>query len=229
MSKIALHDLFIGDFAISQKFGANPSTYNWIKDVNGNPIKGHNGVDFGYGGKNGVQLLNPFPKGNDVVVSKVSFDSGGYGWYLRMWDKTQKFVILFGHGQEVVVKEWQNLAFEQLVAYGDNTGWSTGPHLHVGGYFVDDEGNRINRDNGFDGYIDLLDKNIVEWKILNPKSPAELTQVEDNTPLAVCLRDRKDFWDKLTAEQEAHKKDNEEKDNKIKQLTTDSAKIGCRL
>jgi hypothetical protein len=226
---IKLHDLFIGNYAITQKFGANPDTYSFIKDYAGRPIKGHNGVDWGYGGKNGALLINPFPKGHEVVVSKVGFDSGGFGHYLRIWDKTQKFVILYAHCQEVVVREWQNLQFQQLVAIGDNTGWSTGPHLHAGAYFVDEEGNRLNQDNGFNGYVNLLDKTIIEWQILNPVKPAEVSQVEENTPLAVCLRDRKDFWDKWEAEKRAHETDNQEKDARIKQLETDIANIGKDL
>lgn len=211
MSKATLQDFFIGDYKISQKFGANYETYKWIKDINGNPIKGHNGIDWGYGGKNGAQLLNPFPKGHEVVVTKVSFDSGGYGWYLRMWDKTQNFVVLFAHCQEILVKEWQTLKYQQLVAYGDNTGWSTGPHLHGGGYFTDADGNKLDRSNGYDGWVDLLNKDIVTWDIKNPTKPGELgAVVEDNTPLAVCLNDRKMWWDKFTAEEKAHKQTKEE-------------------
>lgn len=163
-----LHDLFIGDYKITQNFGVNYEAYKWIKDYKGNPIKGHNGVDFGT--PNHTPLLNPFPKDSEVVVSKVGYDEKGYGWFLRIWDKTQRCVALYAHCEKILVKEGDRLAFQQLVAYSDNTGWSTGPHLHFGFYEVDDQGNKLNRDNGFDGYLNPL-SGVVKWEILNPKTP----------------------------------------------------------
>lgn len=160
---IKLHKPFEEDFRISQGFGDNPDAYDWIKDVNGNPIKGHNGVDFGYNGRNDVKLFNPFPARHNVVVSKVGWDPQGYGHFLRLWDKTQRFVILMAHCREVHATEWESSGFKEQVAVGDNTGWSTGPHLHLAGYHVDEAGYRQNRDNGFDGYINLMDPREVEW------------------------------------------------------------------
>jgi len=162
--EIKLYRPFKESFSVTQEFGENPETYKWIKDVFGNPIKGHDGTDYGYGGQNSVELFNPFPKGNEVVVSRIGWDEKGYGWFIRIWDKTQKFVILMAHCREILVKEEDNsVSFKQLVAYGDNTGWSTGPHLHLAGYFVNSRGYKQNRANGYDGYVNLLDKDSFDW------------------------------------------------------------------
>jgi len=79
---LLLHDFFIGNFPISQTFGQNYEWYKWIKDINGNSILGHNGIDYAI--PTGNVMLNPFPSGNEVVVTKVGWDEKGYGWYLRM-------------------------------------------------------------------------------------------------------------------------------------------------
>lgn len=194
MQRIKLCDIFIGNFKISQSFGVNSSKYSWIKDTNGIPILGHNGVDWSYEGKNGVELLNPFPKGNEVVCSKRGYNEGGYGWFCRMWDKTQNAVILYAHCEEILISEGEQLYFQQLVAKGDNTGWSTGPHLHCGFYRVDEKGNRLNRNNGYDGYLNVTNGNQVTWEILNPKEPGQpkqLNQYEEKT-----LELINDFMDK---------------------------------
>ena len=186
-----LHDLFIGDYKISQTSGVNYNTYKWILDYNGKSIKGHNGVDWAT--PNGVTLLNPFPKGNDVVVSRVGYDpnnpkgydKNGYGNYLRLWDKTQKCVVLYAHCQKISVKYGDKLYFQQAVALTDDTGWSTGPHTHVGFYEVDEIGNKLNRDNGFDGFLHIL-SGVVEWILLNPTKSGEPPVID--SPLKECLR-----------------------------------------
>lgn len=178
-----LHDTFIGDYPISQTFGVNYETYKWIKDYKGNPIKGHNGVDWAL--PTGTILLNPFPQGNNVVVSFVGWDEKGYGNWIRVWDKTQRCVALFAHLSSVSVDQGEKLLFQQELGKSGNTGWSTGPHLHFAFYEVDDEGNKLNRDNGFDGYLHPM-SGVIEWKILNPTKPGEKPQEE--TPLQACLR-----------------------------------------
>jgi hypothetical protein len=160
---IKLKKPFKQDFRITQGFGENPSTYSWIKDINGVSIKGHNGIDFGYAGNNSVELFNPFPTGHDVVISKVGWDEKGYGWYIRIWDKTQRFVILMAHGMKALKQEWESVKYNEMVMIGDNTGWSTGPHLHLAGYYVDEAGSKLNRTNGYDGFVNLMDTSQFNW------------------------------------------------------------------
>jgi len=197
---IVLKDLFIGEFPVSQVFGVNYETYKWIKDYAGRPIKGHNGVDFGYGGRNDVLLVAPF----DCVVSKVGYDKNGYGYYLRMWDKKQQCVVLYAHCKEIKVREGEGLICGQLVAIGDNTGWSTGPHLHCGVYKVDDEGNKLNRDNGFDGWLNILDGRSFKWEVQNLKEPVKGgTMSDENMQISIKdferIRGSSEKWDKVVA------------------------------
>jgi len=187
MQRVKLHDLFVGSFKISQRFGENPQNYSWIKDKAGLSIKGHNGVDWGYGGANGIELLNPFPKGNDVVCTRRGYDQGGYGHFTRMWDKTQNAVILYAHCEEILISEGEHLYFQQHLDLGNNTGWSTGPHLHLGFYRVDEKGNKLDRDNGYDGYLNVLDTNKAEWEVLNPKKPGQPLQLDEHEEEALAL------------------------------------------
>lgn len=210
-----LHDTFIGDYPISQTFGVNYETYKWIKDYKGNPIKGHNGIDWAL--PSGTSLLNPFPKGNDVVVSFVGWDKDGYGNWLRVWDKTQRCVALFAHLSKVLVDQGDTLFFQQEVGKSGNTGWSTGAHLHFGFYEVDDEGNKLNRDNGFDGYLHPM-SGVIEWKILNPTKPGEKPPQED--PLQACLRQHADLLKQI--DDINRKLALTEQDNKTKQATIDT-------
>jgi len=196
---ITLHDLFIGNFPVSQNFGENYETYKWIKDYLGNPILGHNGVDFGYNGQSPI-LLNPFPKTSEVVCSFTGWDKDGYGWWLRLWDKTQSCVILYAHAQEINIKAGETIRFQQQVAIGDSTGWSTGPHLHCGFYIVDAQGNKLNRDNGYDGYLNVMNKKNVTWNLLNPTKPSDATPIVDCDPQWRIDRDKN--WDLYLAEKE---------------------------
>ena len=168
---IKLHDFYIGNFPITQYFGMRPDVYSWIKDDQGQPIKGHNGVDIGV--PNNTILLNPFPANHEVVVSKVGNDLNGYGNYVRIWDKTQDCVVLYAHCAVIKVTEGDLLYFQQEVARSDNTGWSSGAHVHIGCYEVDGVGNKISSMNGYNGYINIFDKTQFELLILNPSKPGE--------------------------------------------------------
>ncbi len=44
---------------------------------------------------------------------------------------------LYAHLQRYLVRKGQSVKQGQIIAYSDNTGWSTGPHLHFGVYIGD--------------------------------------------------------------------------------------------
>jgi septal ring factor EnvC (AmiA/AmiB activator) len=59
---------------------------------------------------------------------------------------------VLGHLKEFFVKVGDQVDEGQQLGLSDNTGNSTGPHLHWGYYIIP-----RNRDNGFNGYIDQTD------------------------------------------------------------------------
>ena|SRR3990167_10850419 len=104
-------------------------------------LKGHNGQDYGL--PTGTPVLAP----HAGKILEATFDAGGYGNYLKVESATEGSVL--AHLQSFKVSVGQTVTEGQLIGYSNNTGNSTGPHLHWGYY-------RIPRDrtNGFAGFID---------------------------------------------------------------------------
>ena len=137
----------LGDFkkCISQKFGENPDIYAWLG------IQGHNGLDIPYA--DGTEVY----ASHDGVIEFAGADSytngpAGLGIVL----KTQDYKTIYWHLLEFKVSPGQQVKQGQLIALGDNTGFSTSSHLHFGLKLLDSNGNVLNRDNGYDGAQDSL-------------------------------------------------------------------------
>jgi murein DD-endopeptidase MepM/ murein hydrolase activator NlpD len=71
--------------------------------------------------------------------------------------------------KSVNVRLWQTVKTGQLIGLSDNTGNSTGSHLHLGLCLTNILGYRLNKNNGFLGWVNALDSKIVKWVITNPK------------------------------------------------------------
>jgi hypothetical protein len=155
-----IKDLFIGDFRISQKFGLNPQIYKQFG------LKGHNGIDFAT--PNGTQLVCCF---DEAEVITAEDDKTGYGKHIKLWDKKQNLCAIYGHCKELKVKVGEIVKFGNLIALSDNTGFSTGPHLHFGVCSVDKNCKRLNTNNGYAGWLDPFDKTVFTWKIEGIKEP----------------------------------------------------------
>lgn len=112
------------------------------------PAKGEITSPFGW-------RINPlwggkeFHEGIDIAVStgtKVVAAAAGEVTYAA-WMTGYGNLIILSHGSGVstvyahlksfVVKKGEMVQQGQLIAYSDNTGWSTGPHLHFGVYVND--------------------------------------------------------------------------------------------
>ena len=122
---------------ITQLFGENPDFYKQFG------FPGHNGIDFGI--PNGTPVLAA-AKG---VVDKVSFENGGYGNYvkLRHTDGSSTYYTYYAHLMQATVTAGQNVEAGAVVGHSNNTGASTGPHLHFGLRTSDTSG-------PYKGYID---------------------------------------------------------------------------
>lgn len=126
---------FANDWKLTQGFAENPQIYAQFN------LKGHNGTDWGL--PTGTEIVAP----HSGKVVEATNNPTGYGLYLKIESATEGSVL--AHLKEFKVKVGDQVTEGQLVAISDNTGFSTGPHLHWGYY-------RIPRDraNGYGGFID---------------------------------------------------------------------------
>ena len=139
---------------ITQFFGVNSEYYKKEFKVNG-----HNGIDF--------LLTSKFVRAthNGIVTFTGEDGSGGIGVVVRTQEKFEYkseevyFKSIYWHLKDVFVKVNQKVEVGQILAIGDNTGKSTGPHLHFGLKPVakgeaDWQYYNFEQDNGFLGAID---------------------------------------------------------------------------
>lgn len=124
---------------ITQLFGENPEIYKkW-------GYAGHNGIDYG--------IPNGTPVGAAVAgtVAAVSFENGGYGNYVKLshTDGGKPYFTYYAHLASAAVSAGQKVKAGTIVGFSNNTGASTGPHLHFG--------LRIDGENpAFKGYVDPM-------------------------------------------------------------------------
>lgn len=136
---------------ITQLFGKNRQIYAQFG------MDGHNGIDFGVPA--GTPIFSPC----DGKV-KVKKDTGGYGIHVKIRSHHGAREIVLGHLSKLVVTDGQSVNMGDQIGESGNTGFSTGPHLHMGLRFLTPQQGEIfswpvaNYDNGFFGYVDFLDK-----------------------------------------------------------------------
>lgn len=111
---------FSGTFPVTQEWGVNPTDYARFG------LKGHNGVDYGL--PTGTFVLAP----HSGKVIEAAFDETGYGLYVKI--ENEKEGSILGHFQSSDVNAGDTVSEGQRVGISDNTGYSTGPHLHWGYY-----------------------------------------------------------------------------------------------
>ncbi|MEW6085440.1 MAG: peptidoglycan DD-metalloendopeptidase family protein [Chloroflexota bacterium] len=107
---------------ITQLFGENPDIYKkW-------GFPGHNGIDYGI--PNGTPI-NAAAAG---TVALVGFENGGYGNYVKLshTDGSKTYYTYYAHLASAAVSAGQKVKAGAVVGYSNNTGASTGPHLHFG-------------------------------------------------------------------------------------------------
>jgi hypothetical protein len=125
---------FNGSYPITQRFGVNPAAYAQFG------MKGHNGIDYA------------LPTGTPVVAAisgtvQVLSDPPGFGNYVTVTNGQYK--TIYAHLQRATVNSGQQVTAGQQIGISDNTGNSTGPHLHFGVKPIN-----VDNNNGFFGAID---------------------------------------------------------------------------
>jgi len=134
------------DVKVNQPFGVN--YLDWYKSWN---LLGHNGIDFE------IKHRCPIRAAHDGYVTFVQHDkkAKGLGVCVYLVDKIKGDGIRtrYGHLDETDLKLRDFVKAGQVIGYGDNTGNSTGHHLHFDLAKLYD-GKKLNINNGYNGCID---------------------------------------------------------------------------
>ena len=113
--------------------GGGVSSKGFIKPVKSGKItaqmyyssgKYHGAVDFG------VSVGTPvYAAADGIVVTSTWGGSDSYGYYVKI-KHYNGYYTLYAHASSLVAKEGQEVKQGDLIMYSENTGNSTGPHLH---------------------------------------------------------------------------------------------------
>jgi hypothetical protein len=135
-------------YIITQKWGKITDAYS--KQFNDPNFQQHNGVDGNTGGKppTGWPVYCPV---EGFKVAGVMYEENGGGnelWLeskqpMRIFDQDCYARIFLCHAEKILVKPGYEPALGELLMIADNTGFSTGPHTHLGLYRIDANGNKL--------------------------------------------------------------------------------------
>lgn len=131
---------------VTQRFGEWPEHYK----------------KYGLAGHNGIDLRTKFPDSLDgkrpvyavksgTILIAQSRDLGGYGKFIKIKHPDNSESV-YGHLNTLKVRTRQIVVAGTLIGYSDNSGDSTGPHLHFGYKPA-----KYNLGNGYSGYIDPIE------------------------------------------------------------------------
>jgi murein DD-endopeptidase MepM/ murein hydrolase activator NlpD len=106
----------VASIVITQGFGENPEIYKQFGRA------GHNGIDYG------VPTGTPVMAAADGLIEDIGNDKNGYGNYVKI--NHGGYWTLYGHLEKAMVQKEQVIEQGEVIGYSNNTGFSTGPHLH---------------------------------------------------------------------------------------------------
>lgn len=124
----------------TQGFGGNEDIYKQFG------LKGHNGLDFAY--EEGTEVF----ASHDGHAFFTKDTSAGLGVIIT--GKNVKTIYWHLKSSHLPYLLSVPVKKGELIGFGDSTGFSTGHHLHFGLKLLDDNGQVLNRDNGYDGAVD---------------------------------------------------------------------------
>lgn len=152
-------------FIVTQQWG-NPSDA-YSTQFNDPNFTRHNGVDANVGRSGDIAYQTTFPVYCPVEnfrVESVTWDPKGGGNQLTLFSMDPVIIggkqcyarIFLCHGKKILVKENDVVQRGQLLMIGDNTGFSTGPHTHIGLYRTDASGNKLDKNGATGSYNPAL-------------------------------------------------------------------------
>lgn len=179
-----MRQIFRSKFKVTQEFGVNPEYYKKFG------LTAHEGIDI-------------IPTGSDwtvyaledgvVVKDEDNAKSGAYGKYVTIWHPSIKKATQYCHLASNIVDNGMQVKKDQAIGIMGATGNTNGAHLHLNLFNVDENGVRLNKDNGYLGGT-------------NPLPFLEEVEVVDNQKLIDELRaDRDKNWGLYQAEVEKNK------------------------
>lgn len=149
--------LFDASYIVTRPFGFKDGYYTQYGFL------GHEGTDFV---PNSAQQegANVYAICDGEVVrdtDDISQDPnwGAYGKKVVLWNKEKKIAFWYCHLKDNVVKLGQQVKEGDLIGHMGHSsipGNVFGDHLHLNMAATDENGNRINQDNGYKGFIDPL-------------------------------------------------------------------------
>ncbi len=139
---------FSGGSILTQRFGDNPQNYAQFG------LNGHEGLDYiPQGADKKVYALE-----SGVVTKDVDDPVAGksYGNNVTIYSATNHRLWHYAHLAENYVKPGDKVVRGQPIGLMGCTGNTTGPHLHLGLQLTDGDGQVLNSNNGFRGFVDPL-------------------------------------------------------------------------
>ena len=120
-------------------------------------MKGHNGVDFR--ASVGTKVFAPM----DGIISVRDSGTEGYGLHIKIRNEFKGAEIVLGHLSRCNLTEGHRVNVGDLIGSSGNTGFSFGPHVHMGYRLLKPsdrdiwEWEVLDYKNGYFGYIDFAD------------------------------------------------------------------------
>lgn len=143
-----MRSLFRSKHKITQAFGVNPEYYKQFG------LKGHEGLDLIPTGS----VWDVLCLEDGVVVRDIDDATLGknYGKNVTVWHPSVRRASQYCHLNSNAVQMGERLTKGQVLGVMGKTGNTTGAHVHLNLFDVDENGVRLNKDNGYFGGIDPL-------------------------------------------------------------------------
>ena len=189
--------IFKTAFRITQRFGEHPENYK----------------QYGFAGHEGLDLI---PSGTDwsifapedgEVLRDYDTVRDNYGVMCVIWNKEKRRAWWFCHLAENLIALKETVKKGQKIGIMGSTGNSTGPHLHLGLRYSDENATAINLNNGYKGFVDplpvlgeLMDEPMISIPVKDRDFLVSRATVAKDTVLYLGITDKHDEADRTPIE-----------------------------